>query len=66
MNETLLQIREQEINQATFAAQRIIDILQNYSSKEQLPEVAGEYFGLVNLLHTAMTRIGMCDYLDNV
>ena len=66
MKETLLQIREQEINQAIFSAERILDILQNYSSKEQLPEVAGEYFALVNLLHTAMTRVGMCDYLNNV
>lgn len=66
MNEILLQIREQEIDMAISASERLIDILQNYSSKEQLPEVAGEYFGLVNLLHTAMTRVGMCDYLTNV
>ena len=66
MNETLLQIREQEIDKAISASERLTDILQNYSSKEQLPEVAREYFGLVNLLYTAMTRVGMCDYLDNV
>ena len=66
MNEMLLQIREQEIDRAISASERLTDILQNYSSKEQLPEVAGEYFGLVNLLHTAITRVGMCDYLDNV
>lgn len=66
MNEMLLQIREQEIDQATFAAQTILDILQNYSSKEQIVEIAGEYFSMVNILHTAMVRIGMCDYLDNI
>lgn len=66
MKETLSQIREQEIDRAVSASERLTDILQNYSSKEQLPEVAGEYFALVNLLYTAMTRVGMCDYLDNV